>query len=74
MCLFVGYPKEAKSFTFYSPEDDKTFVSTNARFLEEDFMKDVKLRGKIMLADKLGEEPLFSMVPTRRVVVFILYI
>ena len=64
LCLFVGYPKETKGFTFYSPEDDKTFVSTNARFLEEDFMKDVKPRSKIVLEEKLGEDASASSVRT----------
>ena len=49
LCLFIGYPKETKGFIFYSPEDNKTFVSTNARFLEEDFMKDVKLEATLCL-------------------------
>ena len=53
-----------KGFTFYSLEDDKTFISTNARFLEEDIMKDVKPRSKIMLEEKLGEEASTSSVRT----------
>ena len=40
------------------------FVSTNARFLEEDFMKDVKPRSKIVLAEKLGEDASTSSVRT----------
>jgi hypothetical protein len=62
--MFVGYPKEIKGFTFYNPEDDKNFISTNARFLEEDFMKDVKPRSKIVLEEKLGEEASTSSVRT----------
>ena len=31
LCLFVGYPKETKGGYFYSPKDNKVFVSTNAR-------------------------------------------
>ena len=58
---FIGYPKDNKGFTFYSPEDDKTFVSTNARFLKEDVMKDVNPRSKIVLEEKLGEEALCSI-------------
>ena len=38
-CLFVGYPK---GYMFYDPQDQKVFVSTNARFLEEDYMIDNK--------------------------------
>ncbi|CAA0824232.1 cysteine-rich RLK (RECEPTOR-like protein kinase) 8, partial [Striga hermonthica] len=40
--LFVGYPKETKGGLFYSPEDQKVIVSTNARFLEEDYVLDHK--------------------------------
>ena len=28
----------AKGYMFYDPKDQKVFVSTNARFLEEDYM------------------------------------
>ena len=42
VCLFVGYPKGTKGYMFYDPKDQKVFVSTNARFLEEDYMIDNK--------------------------------
>ena len=35
VCLFVGYLKGTKGYMFYDPQDQKVFVSTNARFLEE---------------------------------------
>ena len=35
LCLFVRYPKEKKGCYFYSPKDNKVFVSINARFLED---------------------------------------
>ncbi|CAA0807948.1 Unknown protein, partial [Striga hermonthica] len=40
--LFVGYSKKTKGGLFYSPEDQKVIVSTNARFLEEDYVLDHK--------------------------------
>ena len=49
VCLFVGYPKETKGGYFYCPVENKVFVSTNAVFLEEDFMKDRKPRSAIVL-------------------------
>ena len=32
VCLFVGYPKGTKCYMFYDPQDQKVFLSTNARF------------------------------------------
>ena len=32
VCLFVGYPKETRGGFFYSPDNNKVFVSTNATF------------------------------------------
>ena len=65
LCLFVGYPKGTKGYLFYSPSDDKTFVSTNARFLEEDYMKNMKPRSRLILEELLGEE---SVTPREEVV------
>ena len=55
LCLFVGYPKGTKGYVFYSPSDNKTFVSTNAKFLEEDFMKNAKPKSRLVLGE-LSEE------------------
>ena len=38
VCLFV----DTKCYMFYDLQDQKVFVSTNARFLEEDYMIDNK--------------------------------
>ena len=38
VCLLVGYPKETTGYLFYSWNDNKVFVSTNAKFLENDYM------------------------------------
>ena len=42
VCLFVGYPKGKKGYMFYDPQDQKVFVSTNVRFIEENYMMDNK--------------------------------
>ena len=34
ICLLMGYPKETRGYLFYSRNDNKVFVSTNAKFLE----------------------------------------
>ena len=52
-CVFVGYAEGTKGGLFYSHEDKKVFVSTNATFLEYDYMRDFKARSKIMLQEIL---------------------
>ena len=47
LCLFVGYPKETKGGYFYSPKENKVFVSTNARFLEDDHIRNHKSNKQI---------------------------
>ena len=54
VCLFVGYPKETRGGFFYSPEENKVFVSTNATFLEEDYMREFKPRSKVVLEELLA--------------------
>ena len=49
VCLFVGYSKETRGGYFYSPEDNKVFVSTNATFLKDNYISDHKSRSKIVL-------------------------
>ena len=49
VCLFVGYPKGTKGYLFYDPKEQRMLVSTNARFLEEDYMIDNKPRSKDIL-------------------------
>ncbi len=64
LCLFVGYPKGTKGYIFYSPADKKTFVSTNARFLEEDYIKSMKPRSRLVLEELLGEGTVTSQLGT----------
>ena len=40
MVFFVGYPKGTVESLFYSHKDNKVFVSTNAKFLENDYMNE----------------------------------
>ncbi|KAK0575773.1 hypothetical protein LWI29_006753 [Acer saccharum] len=47
--LFVGYSKETRDGYFYSHEDNKVFVSTNATFLEDNYISNHKPRSKIVL-------------------------
>ena len=54
VCLFVGYPKETRGGLFYSPEDNKVFVSTNATFLEENYLREFKPHSKVVLEELLA--------------------
>ena len=48
VCIFVGYPKGTRGGLFYSPQDNKVFVSTNATFLENNYMTNFKPRSKVI--------------------------
>ena len=52
--FFVGYPKGTIGGLFYSHKDNKVFVSTNAKFLENDYMNDCTPRSRVVLA-KMNE-------------------
>uniref|UniRef100_A0A2N9EGL1 Uncharacterized protein n=1 Tax=Fagus sylvatica TaxID=28930 RepID=A0A2N9EGL1_FAGSY len=49
LCLFVGYPKGTRGGLFYSQKDNKVFISTNAKYLEEDYVENFKPRSRIIL-------------------------
>ena len=51
VCMFVGYPKGTRGGLFCSPSDKKVFVSTNATFLEDDYMKNFKSHSKVVLEE-----------------------
>ena len=53
--IFIGYPKGTKGYLFYDPKEQRVLVSTNARFLEQNYMLDNKPRSKIIL-DELRAE------------------
>ena len=67
--FFVGYQKGTVGGLFYSHKDNKVFVSTNAKFLENDYMNDFTLKSRVVLAEM--NEPLIeqSMDETRNDVV-----
>ena len=48
VCLFIGYPKGTRGGLFYS---EKVIVSTNAKFLEEDYANNFKPKSKVILEE-----------------------
>ena len=69
VCLLVGYPKETRGYLFYRCNDNKVFVSTNAKFLENDYMNDYTPKSRVVLVEM--NEPIIeqSMDETRNDVV-----
>ena len=61
VCMSVGYPKGTRGGLFYSPSDKKVFVSTNATFLEDDYMENFKPRSKVvqeeLRSDQIKKSP-----------------
>ena len=51
VCLLVGYPKETRGYLFYSRNGNKFFVSTNAKFLENDYMNNFTPRCRVVLVE-----------------------
>ena len=51
----MGYPRGTKGYLFYDPKDQRVLVSTNACFLEEDYMTDNIPMSKVVL-DELRAE------------------
>ena len=56
VCLFVGYPKGTRGGLFYSPQEKKVFVSTNATFLGNEYMTNFKPRSKVVLEELLSDQ------------------
>ncbi|KAL8093711.1 hypothetical protein AgCh_035549 [Apium graveolens] len=52
--LFVGYPMGTIGYLFYSPKNRDVIVSTNARFLEEDYIMNHKHMSSIVLEELVG--------------------
>ena len=69
MVFFVGYLKGIVGGLFYSHKNNKVFVSTNAKFLENDYMNDYTPKSRVVLAEM--NEPVIeqSMDETRNNVV-----
>ena len=51
VCLLVGYPKETRGYLFYSRNDNKVFVSTNAKFLENNYMNNFTPKSRVVLPE-----------------------
>ena len=51
VCFFVGYPKGSRGYLFYSHNHSKVFVSTNAKFLEDNYVNNFNPRSKVVLAE-----------------------
>ena len=51
VCMFLGYSKETKGYLFYNHKDNKVFISTNAKFLEVDYVNNFNPRSKVVLAE-----------------------
>ena len=67
--LFIGYPRGTKGGLFYSPKDQKVIISTNARFLEEDYMTNHKSKVEIILQELENDRILPPIKPKVRDVV-----
>ena len=52
--LFVCYPIGTKDYLFYSSKDRDVIVSTNARFLEEDYIMNHKPMNNVVLEELVG--------------------
>ena len=55
VCYVIGYPKGTFGWYFYDPREQKVFVSTNAIFLEDDYIMNHKPKGRIDLRETGGE-------------------
>ena len=55
VCYFIGYPKGTFCWYFYDIREQKVFVSTNAIFLEDDYILNHKPKGRIDLREIRGE-------------------
>ena len=62
LCLLMGYPKRTKGYIIYNLSDNKTFVITNTKFLEEDFMKNAKPRSRLVLEELSKEGSSMSQI------------
>ena len=64
VCFLIWYPRGTKGGLFYSPKDHKVVVSTNAWFLEEDYVMNHKPRSRIVLEELRGDRPVqTSLIP-----------
>ena len=69
VCMFIGYPKETMGYLFYNYTVIKVFVSTNDKFLENDYMNNFTPRSRVVLAEMTKPAIERSMNETRNDVV-----
>ncbi|KAK8652415.1 hypothetical protein V6N13_061433 [Hibiscus sabdariffa] len=50
-CIFVGYPKETKGYSFFNPKENKVFVARTGVFLEMEFFSSKRDRRNIELEE-----------------------
>ena len=65
VCLLVGYPKETRGYFFYSSKDNKVVISTNAKFLENDYVNNFTPRSRVVSAkmnEPINEQPMNEML------------
>ncbi|KAL6323869.1 hypothetical protein AAG906_005865 [Vitis piasezkii] len=55
LCFFIGYPRGTKGGLFYSPKDKKIIVSTNAHYLEEDYIRNHIPKSQLALNELKGD-------------------
>ena len=53
----MGYPRGTSGGLFYSPQDKKVFVSTNASFLENDYVTNFKPHIKELRGNVIAPQP-----------------
>ena len=61
MVFFVAYPKGTVGGLLYSHKDNKVFVTSNVKFLENDYMNDYTLRSRVVLVEMnepVNEKPM----------------
>ena len=56
--MFLGYSKETKGYLFYNHRDNKVFVSTNAKILEDNYVNNFNPRSKVVLVEL--DEPIIK--------------
>ena len=61
--MFLGYSKETNGYLFYNHKDNKVFVSTHAKFLEDDYVNNFNPRNKVVLVEMnelINEQPMYE--------------
>ena len=51
VCMYLGHSKETKGYLFYNHKENKVFVSSNAKFLEDDYVNNFNPKSKVVLAE-----------------------